>query len=982
MPSIVRKLLIFAAVDGLILQPAPPKNHPPTTHQAIKIDWKGNVGPLLNDRREEPTAENVLESWGIVGLFKVASTSFLVSIASREQVAHIRRKPIYVISDVSLIPLVSQAEAEKAITSAKDHLRRQTSTETALGPEDDDSSAEESDTATVTDDESLPESVPSTPRTSLEKDAATVQERQRRTSIGQDVIARRGLYGRFADQWFSRKGWSTQQRKRQGISSDDSLAQRRQQDLEQTMDDDNLDSSKPTNYGEGNKQTLDGGRKLNSDEVRPAVCMSDVPVEEIPKALGDAENASSITLLPKILRTTKIYFGSKSFYFSYDIDLSRRLAIQSLTPSSQPLFKQFDPLYLWNHHMASPFIDAGQLSFVLPIIQGFVGQRAFTVNTSMDSHLDTVVDAATSLQAILSKHDEVAKKQAASATESETKDFLLTLISRRSTLRAGLRYLRRGVDGEGNVANSVETEQLLSSPTWDTTNNAIYSFTQCRGSIPLIFSQSPYSLKPAVTLQGSEEMNASAFRLHFANLASRYGTVYADSLVDKHGTEAKVGKLYEQHAEALNKSGGIDGKGSELGFEWFDFHNVCRGMRFENVSILMDTLGPFLHSTGFTVQEGDTLTSIQSGILRTNCMDCLDRTNVVQSATGRAALETQLSYLNIKIDLQTDPRTSWFNTLWADNGDAVSKQYSGTAALKGDYTRTRKRQISGALTDFGLTLTRYYNNIVNDYFAQALIDYLLGRAPESIFAEFEADMKTTDYALDMRKVRQSAIHRAAEIVIEDPGAEDLIHGWTLSCPAESNTLRTLPFEECVLLLTEKAAYMCRLDWQTEKVKMFERVDLGDMISLSRGTYITSTLAPRHLDTSKNVGLVLQFRTGSGKDLVRRNTRSLDSSHEFEPSNTSSTPLPTQETRFLAFKALPPASTIQSSKGDDDAHTPLNEIETCKHITEEIARVANKFTECTRGLKIEEKDIISEAEAKKATGWVESLGYNLKKLIWT
>ena len=67
MPGLVRKLLIFAAIDGLVLQPAPPRNHPPTTQQAIKIDYKGNIFPLLKDRRDEATAPVSLEAHGIVG---------------------------------------------------------------------------------------------------------------------------------------------------------------------------------------------------------------------------------------------------------------------------------------------------------------------------------------------------------------------------------------------------------------------------------------------------------------------------------------------------------------------------------------------------------------------------------------------------------------------------------------------------------------------------------------------------------------------------------------------------------------------------------------------------------------------------------------------------------------------------------------------------------------------------------------------------
>jgi hypothetical protein len=67
MPNLVRKLLIFAAVDGLVLQPAPPRNHPPATQQAIKVDYKGHVGPLLKDRREEDTAPTSVEAHGIIG---------------------------------------------------------------------------------------------------------------------------------------------------------------------------------------------------------------------------------------------------------------------------------------------------------------------------------------------------------------------------------------------------------------------------------------------------------------------------------------------------------------------------------------------------------------------------------------------------------------------------------------------------------------------------------------------------------------------------------------------------------------------------------------------------------------------------------------------------------------------------------------------------------------------------------------------------
>jgi hypothetical protein len=355
------------------------------------------------------------------------------------------------------------------------------------------------------------------------------------------------------------------------------------------------------------------------------------------------------------------------------------------------------------------FIDNGAHGFVLPLLQGFVGQREFTVAapeqkpSSTESAEDQHVEGR-----ILSESQETETQE---KTEAPKHDFLLTLISRRSVNRPGLRYLRRGVDDEGNTANTVETEQILSVPDWDSSHN-VYSYLQVRGSIPLYFSQSPYSFKPMPIMHHSAETNQLAFGRHFREMSRRYGKVQAVSLIDKHAGELKLGEQYERYTNVFNEAGGIDG--TPLQFEWFDFHSECRGMKFENVSRLVDRVKDTLEEFEYTVVKDGSTSRKQTGIVRTNCMDCLDRTGVAQCAFGQAAFEKQLHHKGIHIDLGGDSSTQWFNTLWADNGDAISKQYSSTAALKGDYTRTRKRDYRGALNDFGLTLSRYYNNIVND----------------------------------------------------------------------------------------------------------------------------------------------------------------------------------------------------------------------------------------------------------------------------
>jgi hypothetical protein len=49
-------------------------------------------------------------------------------------------------------------------------------------------------------------------------------------------------------------------------------------------------------------------------------------------------------------------------------------------------------------------------------------------------------------------------------------------------------------------------------------------------------------------------------------------------------------------------------------------------------------------------------------------------------------------------------------TVWADHADTISKSYSGTGALKTDYTRTGKRTKEGYLADGVNSVMRYVKN--------------------------------------------------------------------------------------------------------------------------------------------------------------------------------------------------------------------------------------------------------------------------------
>jgi len=113
-----------------------------------------------------------------------------------------------------------------------------------------------------------------------------------------------------------------------------------------------------------------------------------------------------------------------------------------------------------------------------------------------------------------------------------------------------------------------------------------------------------------------------------------------------------------------------------------------------------------------------------------------------------------------------------------------------------------------------------FQSIVNDYFSQMVIDFLLGNVTAVVFEDFEDNLMSVDPGVSMQKLRQHAIDMCQRIVIADE-QEEMIGGWTLLTPQVSNTIKSAPFEESVLVLTDAAAYCCKFDWNIEKISSFE-----------------------------------------------------------------------------------------------------------------------------------------------------------------
>ncbi|GAA5965786.1 hypothetical protein JCM21900_004989 [Sporobolomyces salmonicolor] len=307
---------------------------------------------------------------------------------------------------------------------------------------------------------------------------------------------------------------------------------------------------------------------------------------------------------------------------------------------------------------------------------------------------------------------------------------VLSLTSRLGWKRAGTRFNVRGVDDDGGVANFVETESILR------TQDLCFSFVQTRGSVPLFWEEGgsqPFASK--ITITRPIEASLPAFLRHFEDLLEQYSSVHIINLLAAKDGESALTAAYEVHLRAAKE---VDENVRDgVGMTGFDFHAKARVGGIESVKHQLATeVAQVEEGYGACVAaiEGDgTATTItnQSGVFRTNCKDCLDRTNAVQDSLSRFALEefirnTQPVWASSQSALWASHRT-----LWADNGDALSKAYTGTGAINTSFTRTGKKSFAGMLSDASKSVNRVFQQQFVDGGKQKAIDALLGNLATS-----------------------------------------------------------------------------------------------------------------------------------------------------------------------------------------------------------------------------------------------------------
>lgn len=327
----------------------------------------------------------------------------------------------------------------------------------------------------------------------------------------------------------------------------------------------------------------------------------------------------------------------------------------------------------------------------------------------------------------------------------------LTLISRLSCLRAGTRFNARGIDDDGHVANFVESETTFWSP-----SGTVFSYAQVRGSVPIFWEQAADLIpgRQKITVTRGPDATQPTFDKHFDDLEQNYGAVHVLNLLSEtKPSEVEVSNAYKTGIRNCALSQRREGESADhvlLRQTHYDFHaetkgpagyEAARDIR-KHVESSTDGFAYFLAEEtddhGQDVRRRGNLRLIvvlqQEGVFRTNCLDCLDRTNLIQTLISQMAIESFLGHRGKNASHDFWMRHS---TLWADNGDNLSKIYAGTGALKSSFTRSGKMSIAGAMADMRKSVQRIYHNNFLDPSRQVTIDMLLGRligqAPVHLF---------------------------------------------------------------------------------------------------------------------------------------------------------------------------------------------------------------------------------------------------------
>lgn len=264
--------------------------------------------------------------------------------------------------------------------------------------------------------------------------------------------------------------------------------------------------------------------------------------------------------------------------------------------------------------------------------------------------------------------------------------------------------------------------------------------------------------KPPIVLNRVDP-TYQATQLHFEDLFKRYSSpIVVVDLVkqsEKREREVIVGNEFRHAIDYLNHH--IDDM-HKIRYCALDYSHISKHRNLNVSSSLHDVSTWAVNQTGFfcssprwKIMEDsgiipfDGSTQImhyhgipifpmeQKGVLRTNCIDCLDRTNVAQFSAGVEALGQQLVVIGIRSSAKLSPSSSIVKLLidmYVEIGDHLALQYGGSEAHKKVQVQSTGSESKGdglgKHKELLTSIRRYYSNAFTDRLKQDAMNLFLG----------------------------------------------------------------------------------------------------------------------------------------------------------------------------------------------------------------------------------------------------------------
>ena len=341
--------------------------------------------------------------------------------------------------------------------------------------------------------------------------------------------------------------------------------------------------------------------------------------------------------------------------------------------------------------------------------------------------------------------------------------FRFTLISLRQNSHGGTRYYSRGLNNDGYAANEVRSELIIES-----NSGKVISHEWRRGTVPILWKNIFGKNIPTVSIK-IEENYEILTPIYFSKLLHYYNSINIINLMhNEEGHQEK--ELCDSYKKSILNLDFIN-------YNELDWHKSVKEKGISNVINILYNLIPEIEfnlsnpSKLFNIQNepnkkdfeaggrnsrsgsqvnlpflflnerdlketGQNFENIQKKLLRINCMDSLDRTNVacfyyasyiiIKFLIEEKILpEEQINYqsiINLPIEIKIFLADSFVSS-----GDTISFLYTNTQACMTNVFTDIAGLEPRSISDSTIAIQRRYHNLINDKKRQKAIDLFSGR---------------------------------------------------------------------------------------------------------------------------------------------------------------------------------------------------------------------------------------------------------------